>query len=204
MNLSKVTTSTAERKKLRRNLRLWVKRATNQEILDGLTWYNEAMAYTQALSTTFGVSREIAAGVISALSPNNRWERNKRDAMKVLQAVKDGMPEDSVSVCTFDRNKSKAFEIARGNRKVLRQSPKTFAFARNVGERDENHVTIDRWHLRACQSVSMKPIKLAESCSAKQYRIIEEETMKVAREHGMTGYALQAVIWVTIRNRWNN
>jgi hypothetical protein len=204
MNLSKVTTSQAERKKLRHNLRLWMKRATSDEVNHGLTWYYDAMTYSKELSNTFGVSGETAAGVISALSPNNRWSRNKHDAMQVLQAVRDGKSEYDVKVCTFDRNKSKAFAIARGDRKILKESPKTFAFARNVGECDTNHITIDKWHLRACQSVSVKPIKLTEFCTAKQYRIIEEETMKVAHEHGMIGYALQAVIWVTIRNRWNN
>lgn len=204
MNLSKVTTSTAERKKLRHNLRLWMKRATSDEVNQGLTWYHDAMSYSKELSNAFGVSGETAAGVISALSPNNRWNRNKYDAMQVLQAVRDGKSEDDVKVCTFGRNKSKAFAIARGDRKILKESPKTFAFARNVGECDTNHITIDKWHLRACQSASTKPIKLTESCTAKQYRIIEEETMKVAREYNMTGYAFQAVVWVTIRNRWNN
>jgi hypothetical protein len=204
MNLSQITTSPKERKKMRHNLRLWMRAATDEERRQGLAWYSEAMSYAAELADTFGVSGEIAAGVISALSPNNRWERNKKDAFSVLLAVERGMSPDDVKVCTFSRNKAKAFAIAQGDQKILKESPKTYAFARNVGEMDANHVTIDKWHLRACQSASKKPLKLQESCTAKQYRIIEEETLKVAEEHGMTGYAFQAIVWVTIRNHWAN
>jgi hypothetical protein len=51
---------------------------------------------------------------VSALSPNNRWERNKVDAKAVLRAVRDGVDCADVKVCTYDANKRKAFEIAKG------------------------------------------------------------------------------------------
>ena len=203
MKISAVTTDSAVRKQVRRNLREWFKRATDDELNQGLTWYAEAQEYAQELSNTFGVSGEIAAGVISALSPNNKWNRNKFDAMQVLQAVRDGRSPDDVKVCTYNANKAKAFEIAMGNTRILKQSPKTYAFARNVGALDPDHVTIDKWHLRACQTTSRKPVQASESVTPKQYRIIEDETAKVAREMGVTGYVFQAVVWVTIRNQWN-
>jgi len=204
MNLSEISTSLKERKKLRRNLRLWMEKATMDEINQGLSWYSDAMSYANHLADIFDVSGETAAGVISALSPNNKWKRNKLDAFSVLRAVKEGVSPDDIKVCTFNNNKAKAFAIANGDRQILKESPKTFAFARNVGECDTNHITIDKWHLRACQSASTKPLKLKESCTAKQYKVIEEETLKVAQEHDMKGYELQAIVWVVIRNRWTN
>jgi hypothetical protein len=203
MQMSEITTSVSARKLVRKRLRTWMRKATTEEINQGLNWYSEAQEFCHDLAITYGVSGEVAAGVVSALSPNNKWNRNKFDAIQVFQAVKDGKSANDVKVCTYGANKRKAFEIAQGNEKLLRQSPKTYAFARNVGALDPNHVTIDKWHLRACQTTSENPVSAVQSCTPKQYEVLEEETLKVAKEFGMSGYAFQAVVWVTIKNRWN-
>jgi hypothetical protein len=193
-----------ERKRMRSNLRKWWTESTFEERQEGLGWYSDAQEFAKELSTRFNVSREVSAGVISALSPNNRWERNKVDAIAVFEAVQVGVAPDRVKVCTYNANKEKAFEIAKGNKKILKQSPKTYAFARNVGEMDNKFVTIDKWHLRACQTTSKSPRKCKESCTAKQYRLLQEDCIKVAGEYGIDGHVFQATIWTTIRNRWSN
>ena len=190
------------RKQMRANIRTWWKEATDQERTDGSVWYAEAQAFAQELSGEFNVSRECAAGVVSALSPNNKWHRNKADARAVLTAVRDRVPAEDVKVCTYNANKLKAFEIAKGNRKILQKSPKTYAFARNVGEQDTDFVTIDKWHLRACQTTSKKPKACKEQCTPVQYRALMDDCLNVARELGVDGHVLQATVWVTIRNRW--
>ena len=190
------------RKQMRANIRTWWKEATDQERTDGSVWYAEAQAFAQELSGEFNVSRECAAGVVSALSPNNKWHRNKADARAVLTAVRDRVPAEDVKVCTYNANKLKAFEIAKGNRKILQKSPKTYAFARNVGEQDTDFVTIDKWHLRACQTTSKKPKACKEQCTPVQYRALMDDCLNVARELGVDGHVLRATVWVTIGNRW--
>lgn len=196
-------TSQKELKKLRANLRTWFKRASEDELNQGLVWYKEAMLFANELASEYNVSGEVAAGVVSALSPNNKWERNKFDAIQVFNAVRDGKSEEDVKVCTYNANKAKAFAIARGDKKILKSSPKTYAFARNVGENDHNFVTIDKWHLRACQTASKTSKTCKESCTHKQYSIIQEETIKVANEAGVKPHEFQAIVWVTIRNQWS-
>tara|TARA_R100000005_G_C4967637_1_gene181818 strand:+ start:293 stop:895 length:603 start_codon:yes stop_codon:yes gene_type:complete len=185
-----------------RNLRGWLSLATPDDIEAGLSWYRDAMEYAKYLSVEFNVSRKVAAGVISALSPNNKWERNKIDAFTVLQAVRDGQDPGSVSVCTYGANKRKAFAIAMGNESILRKSPKTYAFAMNVGENSPDHVTVDKWHMRACLTSSRKRVQVQESPTSMQYRRIERLTAQLARRRGFKGYELQAIIWVTIKNNW--
>ena len=197
-------TDSASLKKYRSNLRVWAKRATKEQWISGMFWYSEAQSVAHTLADTYGVTPEVAAGVVSALSPNNKWERNKLDAATVLAAVETGTSPESVKVCTYNTNKLKAFDIAMGNRKVLKQSPKTFAFAQNVGNLDPNHVTIDKWHLRAMQTTAKDYKDAKTSVTPKQYRILEEETVKVAREFGLSGYEFQAIVWVTIRDTWMN
>jgi len=191
-------------KKYRSNLRTWAKRATKKQWIQGVLWYSEAQAVSHTLADQYEVTPEISAGVISALSPNNKWERNKLDACTVLAAVRTNTPPENVKVCTYNANKRKAFDIAMGNRKVLKQSPKTYSFAQNVGNLDPNHVTIDKWHLRAMQTTAKEYKDAKTSVTPKQYIILEKETAKVAREFGLTGYEFQAVVWVTIRDTWMN
>ena len=195
--------SQAALKAARRNLRIWYSRATREEIMAGTVWYSEAQQFARLMAQTYTVTGEVAAGVISALSPNNKWERNKYDTIQVFEAIKHGKTADEIKVCTYGANKRKAFAIALGDAKILKQSPKTYAFARNVGELDPNFVTIDKWHLRACQTSSLKSKQCRESVTPHQYKVLSEATVKVAAEFGVPAYVFQAIIWVTIRNRWN-
>lgn len=196
--------TTQQLKTYRKNLRTWFDRASKEEVLSGMTWYSEAQAYAKHLSIVYDTTPEIAAAVISALSPNNKWERNKVDAAAIFAAVETSTPVESVKVCTYDANKRKAYDIACGKLVIDKSSPKTFAFAQNVGNLAADFVTIDKWHLRACRTTAVSPRKVSTTCTAKQYRLIEEETVKVAKEYGLKGYEFQAIIWVTIRNSWMN
>lgn len=197
----KTATNTSDRT-IQRNLQTWLDAATPEARRAGLTWYDDAQKYAAFLSVTFNVSRKVAAGVISALSPNNKWERNKVDAFNVLQAVKDGKTPDDVKVCTYGANKRKAFAIAMGDQKILESSPKTHAFAMNVGELSADHVTVDKWHMRACLTNSRTRTKVQESPTKVQYKRIERITARMAKRYGLKGYELQAIIWVAIKENW--
>lgn len=192
----------SELKKVRKNLRFWFKNANQEQVLQGLHWYDDASQYASCLSSEFDTTKEIAAGVLAASSPQNKWERNKIDAYNILNAVNKNIPMDQVKVSTFNKNKYKAFEVAKGNTEILKSSPKTYAFARNIGAGDDNYVTVDRWHIRACKTISSKPKKISDSITLKQYNQIQSETVKVAREFGIKPYQLQAIVWVTIRDQW--
>ena len=191
-----------ERTKGRALLNFWYNESTPDERESGRTWYDEAKSYVNILSLRFDVPKLICAGVISSLSPNNKWERNKIDAHAVLDAVSKGTPPDQVKVCTYNNNKHKAFAIARGDMKILKQSPKTYAFARNISGEDTHQVTIDKWHLRAIQTRSKSPKECKTSVTPLQYKNLEKDCQKVAKKYGVKPSTLQAIVWVTIRNRW--
>ena len=179
-----------------------LKRATPQELRDGIEWYDDAMAFAQLLSDTFGIARVIAAAIISALSPNNKWERNKVDAWTLCQAYADGKGIDSFKVCTYNANKVRAWGIRSGTVAITKSSPKTYAFALNVGDRDESVVTLDKWMARAFSTTSLKPRKTPETFTPKQYERFQTHFVNVALRLGYKPYELQAIVWVVIRNRW--
>ena len=111
--------TTMERTKGRALLNFWYNESTLDERESGRSWYNEARSYVKILSLRFELPEIICAGVVSALSPNNKWERNKIDAYAVINAVKNNIPADQVKVCTYNANKDKAFAIARGDIRCL-------------------------------------------------------------------------------------
>ena len=186
-----------------KRVRAWHDEATPAEIREGLRWYSEAMDYAKYLSDYFGTyTTVVCAGVISALSPNNNWERNKIDAFNLLQAHADGLTPDQVKVCTYNPNKLRAWGIASGDVQMLRKARKTHAFALNVGMMDDSVVTIDKWMLRAFLTTSKQPKELPTSCTPAQYDRLSAHFCKLAKRMGYKPYELQAIIWVVIRNRW--
>ena len=179
-----------ERTKGRSLLNYWYNESTLEERELGEVWYDEAKEYVKILSLRFDTPQLICAGVVSALSPNNRWERNKLDAHTVLDAVSQSLSSSQVKVCTFNNNKEKAFAIARGDIKILQQSPKTYAFAKNISGEDINKVTIDKWHLRAVQTRSSSPKACKTSVTPLQYKLLEKDCQKVAKHTAMMSMRL--------------
>lgn len=177
-------------------------RATPQELRDGMEWYDDAMAFAQLLSDFFSITRVMAAAIISALSPNNKWPRNKVDAWALCQAYADGKGIDSFKVCTYNANKVRAWGIRSGEIVITKESPKTYAFALNVGDRDESVVTLDKWMARAFSTTSLKPRKTPETFTLKQYDRFQTHFVNVALRLGYKPYELQAIVWVVMRNRW--
>jgi hypothetical protein len=172
--------------------------ANCEEILQGKQWYPQANAIAKDIASKYDVSLSSASAVISALSPNNRWKQNIKDAYKVFQAVKDGLGPEDIKVCTFHSNKFKAFEIATKGRAIDIDSRKTFSFVANVGHLNESFVTVDIWHLRACFNKTMGSVgKLA-------YEQIEKITLRQAKKLGLKGFEYQAIIWCATQRMFNH
>ena len=88
--------------------------ATSQEVQLGCDWYPSALAIAGRIACKYGLREEVAAGVIAALSPNNRWERNIVDAEAIIKCwAAGGTRTDmlNVKVCTYGKMKEKAIAI---------------------------------------------------------------------------------------------
>lgn len=185
--------------KAKKNLEAIFLQATEEHKKSGLLWYQTAHNICKNLNeeTENQFTPEQIAGVIAALSPRNKWERNILDAYNVLKAVKLNKKPQAVKVCTFNKNKEKAFNIAKGKESIKPTARKTSAFVSNIATLDENRVTIDLWHLRALFGKT-----ITGGLTPKKYDILEELTIKVANKFGLKGYEFQAIIWEQIRNNW--
>ncbi len=190
-------------KAIQKNLESWFAKASKENIRAGKRWYKEAQSFTKKLSKKYGIESYKVAAVVSALSPNNKWERNKFDAEQLIKAYLAGKQPSDIKVCTYNNNKLKAFGILRGDETITGKAPKTHSFAMNVGLCSPDHITIDKWHCRACLCDPTQGIVDAqESPTAVQYRRVEAITTDLAHKHKLKGYQYQAIIWITIKEVW--
>ena len=195
-----------ENTRITSNLILWYLAGNIEDIAGGLAWYKEAQNFARYLSEKYSIDLYICACVISRLSPNNRWERNKIDAEALIRAYIEGGVQAAmqVKVCTYGANKAKAISELNGESGFSATSPKTHAFAMNVGLNSPDHITIDKWHIRACVTTPEDGVTdCTESCTLKQYQRIEALTAQVAHSYGLKGYEFQAQVWLTIKRLWN-
>lgn len=93
--------------------------ATSQEVQLGCDWYPSALKIAIRIATKYGIRVETVAGVIAALSPSNKWERNIYDAEALIKVWRAGATRDEVldpdnpiiKVCTYLTMKTKAWDI---------------------------------------------------------------------------------------------
>lgn len=88
--------------------------ANHAEIQHGSQWYKQAQTIAQTIANSYGLSLQTVAGVIAALSPSNRWERNVVDADLLCKLYTSGGDCETLKVSTYNANKTKALQILAG------------------------------------------------------------------------------------------
>ena len=156
----------------------------------GLSWYERAHNECVLLSQVFELELSKVVGVVSALSPNNKWQQNLKDAWKFLDE-----PHIKTKVCTFKAQRQKALDIlnSSGSDEVVLKilsGDKTKNFYQNIlYYKDSQAVTVDTW---AYRSVGLKQSK-------KNFRITELAYKEVAQELNLQPHQVQAVVWGVVR-----
>lgn len=179
--------------KIAKNLNNIFEDATSENIYNGSRWYSKANIICQSLSQKYDIPVDTVAKVMSVLSPRNKWERNILDAKNVIIAHKNNIDPENIKVCTFSKNKFKAFNILSGKETIKPSAKKTYSFYKNI-LLDNSFVTIDLWHLRACFGKTIE-----SGLTPLRYDQIKDITIKLANLHNVKGYEFQAIVWEAIR-----
>ena len=66
---------------------------------NGLEWYDRAKRMAKKIAQDTGLDIKTVIGVMAALSPNNRWERNCRDTHVCVHSWRSGHELDQTSKC---------------------------------------------------------------------------------------------------------
>jgi len=188
--------------KISKNLDQLFNLATNEQISQGIAWYKTANKEANKIAKKYNLDIYKVAQVISALSPRNKWKQNIKDANKLCEAYTLGLHPTDIKVCTFHSNKFKAFNILANNIQITNNSLKTFNFVNNIAYLNNDFLTIDIWHLRACFN---NMIKINNAAIGKiAYEQIKQLTLKKATKLGLKGFELQAILWLSAQTNINN
>ena len=177
--------------------------ASAGEQSEGLTWYQRANLAAVRLADQYEIAIDTAAGVIAALSPRNKWDRNLVDAENLIAAFVAGGDEAAadIKVCTFGANKKKALEIliwaAEGELvKQILSGPKLVEFfSCIIGEDD---VCIDG-HAYSIWFGDRVTLAKVPSIGKKLREEIKKDYLAVAKKNNLKGYEVQAITWVAHR-----
>lgn len=154
--------------------------ASSAEVMAGRRWYGDALAECQTIAANYGFSVDTVAGVVAALSPNNRWERNIIDADNLCKLYMLGGYDDAsqCKVSTFHANKRKALQILKGTKPLEALGGlKVKAFYRCILDRPA--VCVDG-HAYAIWKGERIPITKTPKISAKLYNAIAEDYQRAA------------------------
>jgi len=188
--------------KISKNLDFFFNIATKQDIKAGLNWYKNANKQAANIAKKYNLDVYKVSQVISALSPRNKWKQNIKDADKLCEAFILGLHPTEIKVCTFHTNKFKAFNILANNINITNNSLKTFNFVNNIAYLNNDFLTIDIWHLRACfkDKININSASIGKTA----YQQIKRLTIKKANKLNLQGFELQAIIWITTQKYFNN
>ena len=186
------------------NIKATYQLATLTEQQDGITWYPAAKAIAVKLAARYSIPAAQAIGVIAALSPRNRWERNVEDADRLIAAFIAGGPEQAMltKVCTFTSNKTKAVKILESGLETLPTAleilsgPKLREFASCIAGLPD--VCIDG-HAYCIWAANRTGLADVPAIGVKLRREIKADYQAAADELGITPSACQAITWVTWR-----
>lgn len=190
-----------------RNILKVYRRATEADTLNGIEWYNRAKRAALDIAKYTNINVHTVIGVMAALSPNNRWERNVRDTETMCVAWVNGDAMSDFKVSCYNTMKAKAWSILddelTDNDDILTRlnGQKIRSFYSNIVGLDE--VTIDGHALNIALGIRQGLTTDATNMGKKQYREMQAAYVTAAKRVKVKPHVLQAITWTTWKREWN-
>jgi len=187
------------------------KLATPEEKRDGIVWYANAYSDCNRIAIDLSVPVHIVTGVVAALSPNNKWDRNVTNARELIQAFVNGDGMDSVKVSTYHTMKKKAWSILEDMPDhegviVLLNGQKIVSFYRNIMGDDTCTVDGHAKNIYYGERHGLTDDKT--NVGKKEYKTISDAYVKAGKRVRVNGrslkaFEIQAITWVVWRRIHN-
>jgi hypothetical protein len=189
-----------------RNILKVYRRATPEDTANGLEWYDRAKRHAKAISTKYFIHTHTVIGVMAALSPNNRWERNVKDTERMCQAWVNGEDLSDFKVSCYNTMKQKAWSILEDDLTddddILTRlnGQKIRSFYSNI--RGLTEVTIDGHAYNIALGIRQGLTSDKTNMGKKLYREMQSAYVKAAKRVGVKPHELQAITWTTWKREW--
>ena len=192
------------------------RKAKPEDVSHGIAWYAEAYEQCRVMADRYDLPIYIVAGVVAALSPNNRWSTNVTNAYDLINAWHNDDTPDNVSVCTYNAMKLKAWSILRempdryeendtlivDEVKTILNGKKIVCFYENI--MGDDTCTIDGHARNIAYNERVNLTDNKTSIGVKEYANLQDAYRIAASRCRVNGrrlkaYELQAITWVTWR-----
>ena len=173
--------------------------ATPDEVTHGLTWYTTAKDACQAMADKYELPVNTVVGVVAALSPTNRWERNLLDAADMLETYTGGGYKESCAPCTYRTMRDKAWAIldlafvVNEAIAVLLNGPKITDFYWCIMGVD---VCVIDGHAWCIANGDRRTMQEVPAVGKKLRKELQGAYSRAGKKHGLTAYEMQAATWV--------
>ena len=184
-----------------RNILKTYRIATVEDVANGVEWYDRAKRMAAWIAKETGIQEATVIGVMAALSPNNRWERNCKDALTMCSAWINGDSLDDFKVSCYNKMKQKAWSILQDDLQddaaILTRlnGQKIRSFYSNIRGLDE--VTIDGHALNIARGKREGLTSDKTNMGKKQYRELQAAYVTAAKRIKVKPSELQAITWTT-------
>jgi len=186
-----------------RNILKVYRRATQADTTNGIEWYDRAKREADTIAQRHNIPVRTVVGVMAALSPNNKWERNIRDADNMCKAWVCGDCLSDFKVSCYNSMKAKAWSILvdelDDDADILTRlnGQKIRSFYSNIIGLDE--VTIDGHALNIALGKRQGLTDDKTNMGKKQYREMQAAYLRAAHRVKVKPHVLQAITWTTWR-----
>ena len=182
-----------------RNILKVFAQCTDAELQHGLTWYSDALKECQDMADCHKLPLHIVVGVVAALSPTNRWERNLVDAHYMCKTFVDGGYVEDCAPCTYKTMRDKAWSILQTTPHdadavaFILNGPKITDFFWCIMGEDVCVIDGHAWCIANRDRRTMQEVPSI----GKRLRIeLQQAYSRAGKKHGMTAYQMQAATWV--------
>ena len=190
-----------------RNILKVYRRATKADISNGIYWYERAYDAAKDIAQYTNININTVVGVMAALSPNNKWERNVADCERMCIAWVNGDCMSDFKVSCYNTMKAKAWSILvdelSDNDDILTRlnGQKIRSFYSNIIGLDE--VTIDGHALNIALGKRQGLTTDATNMGKRQYKEMQLAYVKAAKRVKVKPHVLQAITWTTWKREHN-
>jgi hypothetical protein len=183
--------------------------STTSERHHGRVWYPQALGSVQSIAREHSLAESTVAGIVAALSPRNRWERNLIDAESMIRTYKitGSIDPTGYRVCTFGNNKLKALQILAENInnpadvKSILSGPKLCEFFSCIlGDLQEVCIDGHAYSVWAGDRITLDKIP---SIGVKLRAKIKSDYKEAANVVNISPAEMQATTWLTWRRLHN-
>ena len=155
------------------------------------SWYRTELEWSEGVAKKQGVDTQLVVDIFAVLSPGTKLQQNKIDVINVIKHGRDYKPT------TYAIGREKAYALVEGvsfDRLVNPcTSPKVWNFRGNLIDPDNPiPVTVDRWIAR--QHLGKDKV------TKYQYERVAQDYRLAAKELGIVGNQLQALVWLSARD----